>query len=87
MHVDFVLYINHVLVRLVSILLLSLPLPKILFDLQELDWFPERIEITVPCVLGKVAHQLHVRVAELASARCGCVLLCLTKFCLAAASY
>ena len=42
--------------------------------LQELDLLPEKIALTVPFVYGKIAHLLRVRVAELASARCNCVL-------------
>ena len=74
MHEDSVLYVDNVLVRLVSILLMSLPLPKFLADLQELYLLPENTAITIPFVFGRIAHLLHVRVAELASARCNCVL-------------
>ena len=68
------LHVNHVLVRLASILLSLLPFSKFLADFQELDLLPERIATTIPSVLGKIARLLHVRVAELASARCNCVL-------------
>ena len=74
MHEDCVLYVNRSLVRLVSMLLVSLPLPTILADHQELDLLPEKIAVTVPCVFWKIAHLLHVRVAELVLARCDCVL-------------
>ena len=74
-HEDSVRYVNHVLVCLVSTLLVSLPLPKCLADLQELDLLLERIAITVTiCVGVKIAHLLRVRVAELAPARCNGVL-------------
>ena len=75
-HEDSVLYVIHVLIRLASILLLSLPLPKFLADLQELDLLPERIAVKNVFVFGKIVHLLHVRVAGLASARCNCVLRC-----------
>ena len=71
---DSVLYVSRVLVRLVSILLISLPLPKFLADLEELDLLLEKIVITTPFVLRKIAHLLHVRVAELASAHHRCAL-------------
>ena len=74
MHVDSALPVNHVLVRLVSILLMSLPLPTFLADLQELHLIPEKIAKTVPFLFGKIAHLLHVQVDELAPARCTCVL-------------
>ena len=55
---------------------------------QELDLLPEKTSITVPFVFGQIARLLHVRVAELATARCNCVLHCVlpsvAKFCLAA---
>ena len=77
---DSVLYVNQVLVRLVSMLLMSLPSPKFLTDLQGLDLLPKKIVITIPFVFGKIARLLLVRVAELASALCNCVLHCfLTK--------
>ena len=69
MHEDSVRYVKHVLVRLISILLMLLPLPKFLADLQELDLFRENIAIMVPSVLTNIAHLLHVRAVELASAR------------------
>ena len=64
---------NHVFVRLASILLMLAPLPKLLADLREFDLLPEKIAITVPFFLGEIAHLLHFRVAELALARCNCV--------------
>ena len=69
-----VVFVTHVLVRLASILLMSLPLPKFLTDLQELDLLPERSAVTSVFAFGKIAHLLHVRVTGLASARCNCVL-------------
>ena len=69
MHEDQVQFVNRILARIVSILLLSLPLPKFLADLQELPFLAEKLAITVPFVSGKIAHLLHVRVTELASAR------------------
>ena len=56
---DSALHVNHVLVRLVSILILS----------QELDLLPEKIAIIGPSVSKKIAHLLYVRAVELASAR------------------
>ena len=53
---------------------MSLPLPTCLADLQELDLRPEKIAITDLFVSQKIAHLLHVRVAELACARSYCVL-------------
>ena len=74
-HENWVLYVNHVLVRLSSILLLSLPLPKFLADFQELDLLPERSRDNSSLCLWK-NRASHVRVAELASARCNCVIHC-----------
>ena len=53
---------------------MSLPLPKFLCHFQGLDLLPGRIAMTVPNVFGKIAHLLLVLVAELATARCNCVL-------------
>ena len=78
MHEDSIRYVNHVLVRLVSIHLMS---PGLL---------PERIAITL--FLGKIARLHHVRVAALALCTlslCASLFLVnsLTKYCFAAASY
>ena len=64
---DSVLYVRRILARLVSILLMSLPLPVVLADLQEIDLLPEKIAITAPFVFRKIAHLLHVRHVEIAS--------------------
>ena len=61
---DSALYVSHVLTRLASILLMSLPSPNCLAYLQELDLLPERIAITSQSVFEKLAHLLHVRAAE-----------------------
>ena len=63
---DSVLYGSRLLVRLVSILLMSLSVTKKIADFQELD--------LLPFVFGKIARLLDVRVAKLASARCNRVL-------------
>ena len=60
------------LARLVSTLLMSLPL-NFLADLRELDLLPEKIRITVLYVFEKIAHLRHVRAVELASAYHNCV--------------
>ena len=49
-HEGSVLGVNHALVRLISILLLSLPSPKFLADLQQLDLLPEKMAIAIPCL-------------------------------------
>ena len=54
-----VLHVSRTLVRLVSILLMSLPLPKCLADLRELDLHPEKNARTGPFVLDKIAHLRH----------------------------
>ena len=46
--------------------------PKFLADPQELDVLPEKIEKTIPLVFEKIAHLLHVRAVELASAHYHC---------------
>ena len=61
LHQDSVRYVHLVFFRLVSRLLMLLPLPKFLADPQELDLLPEKIAITVPLVFEKIAHLLHVR--------------------------
>ena len=53
--------------NLASILPMLLPFPI-------LRLLPLKTEITVPFVFRKIFYLLHVRVAELASARCNCVL-------------
>ena len=65
---DTVLQVSHILARLVSTLLMSLPLPNFLADLRELDLLPEKIQTTVLSVFEKIAHLRHVRAVELASA-------------------
>ena len=86
-----VLGVNHVLVRLVSILLLSLPSPKFLADLQLLHLLPEKMAIAIPlCLWDNRAPalfelpnlNLHIKLCDspyLAKA--------LTRSCLATASY
>ena len=76
---DSVLYASRTLAHLAFILLMSLPLPKFLADLQELDLLPEKISITVPSVFEEIAHLLHVRAVELASAHCNCSRFILTR--------
>ena len=66
--------INHVLVRLASILLLEFPLPKFLASFQELDLLPERIAITIPYVFGQSRICSMFELPKLASARCKRVL-------------
>ena len=72
MVVDSALYVSFILAHLVSILQMSLPLPKFLADLQELDLLPEKIARTIPSVFGEIAHLHHVRSVELASAIYNC---------------
>ena len=55
---------DHVLPRLVSIILMSFPLPIFLAGLQELDLLLEKIEMTVPSVFVKIACLLLLRVAQ-----------------------
>ena len=50
---DRVRYVHRILARLVSILMMSLPLPKNLSAFQELDLLPEKIAITDPVVFVK----------------------------------
>ena len=66
---DSVLYGSSIPAQLASILLMLLPLPYFLVNLQELDLRAENIEITIPSVFEKVAHLLHFRAVELASTR------------------
>ena len=73
-HEDSVRNVNHELVRIVSFILMSLVLPNFTSEFEEFYLPPEKIAMTVPFVFGKVAHLLHVRVAELASEHCNCVL-------------
>ena len=70
---DSVLYVNHALVRLVSILLMSLPLSDSLADLQELD-----------LLAAKIAELPNLQLYQRASLLLANVL---TRFRLAAASH
>ena len=74
---DTVLQVRCVLARLVSTLLMSLPLPNFLADLRELDLLPGKIRITVLSVFEKVAHLRHGRAVAKVP----------TIFCRAAAPY
>ena len=56
--------------------MMLLTLPSFLADFEELDSSPEKIATTDPFVLVNIARLLLVRVTELASARCDCVLHC-----------
>ena len=71
---DSVLCVSRVLAHLASALLMLLTLQKILVDLQELDLFLEKIEITIPFVFEKIAHLPHVRAVEHTSANYNCAL-------------
>ena len=62
---DSFLYVNRVLAHVASTLLMSLPLPNCLADLQELDLLPEKIVMELSSVLEKIALLLHVRAVEL----------------------
>ena len=62
---------------LYALLLMLLPLPKFLVDPQDLEWIPEKIEITVLSVFfEKIAHVLLVRAVELAFAHHRCAPHC-----------
>ena len=71
---DSVLNVSRVLAHLASVVLMLIPLPKFLADLQDLDWLPEKIAITVPSVFEKIAHLLLVRAVELVSTHDNCAL-------------
>ena len=68
---DSVLSVNRTLARLVSILLMSLPLPSFVADCQELDFH----------LSGEIGRPLLVRVDALAFTRCNCVLHCFLPKC------
>ena len=61
---DSVLYSSRILARLVSILLMSIPLLNLLADPQELDLRRERISLTVPFVFEKIALNLHLHITS-----------------------
>ena len=73
---DSVPYVSRVLARLISIPLMSLPLPFFFAEFQELDLHLKKIAMIVPSVFVNIARLLLVRVAELVSTRCNCVLYC-----------
>ena len=72
-HEDSTRYVNMYLVNSPPYFYCHFRCQNLLVDLQDIDFLPEKIAITAPLVFGKIAHLVHVRVADLASARYKCV--------------